>query len=156
VLTGIAFLLAAAGVLAADPPALSFHEFFQPSRRDLQPSARLMALKGKRVRLVGFMAHMELPPRGAFYLTPRPIVCDEAGGGTADLPPETVLVLVRSLAGKTVPFTRRALEVTGVLGIGPREEEDGRTSMIRLTLDRPPDVPRARKQSQRSAEKGRP
>ena len=72
------------------------------------------------------------------------------------VPPETVLVLVRSLAGETVPFSPRALEVTGVLGIGPREEEDGCTSMIRLMLDRPPDVPRARKQSQRSAEKGRP
>ncbi len=155
-LAGIALLLAAAGVLPADPPALSFHEFFDPSARDLQPSARLLALKDKRVRLVGFMAHMELPPRGAFYLTPRPIACDEAGGGTADLPPETVLVLVRSLARESVPFNSRALEVTGVLDLGPREEEDGRTSMIRLTLDRLPDVPRARKRSRRSAERVRP
>lgn len=153
---GIAILLTAAAVLADDLPTLSFREFFDPSARELKPSAALLALRGKRVRLVGFMAHLELPPRGAFYLTPRPIVCDEAGGGTADLPPETVLVLVRSLAGETVPFSPRALEVTGVLGIGPREEEDGCTSMIRLMLDRPPDVPRARKQSQRSAEKGRP
>jgi hypothetical protein len=67
-----------------------------------------------------------------------------------------VLVLVRALAGESVPFSPRALEVTGVLALGPREEEDGRISMIRLTLDGPPDVPRARKQSRRSAEKGRP
>jgi hypothetical protein len=156
VLAGIALLLAAAGVPPADPPTLSFHEFFDPSARDLQPSARLLSLEGKRVRLVGFMAHMVLPPRGAFYLAPRPIACDEAGGGTADLPPEAVLVLVRALAGESVPFSPRALEVTGVLALGPREEEDGRISMIRLTLDGPPDVPRARKQSRRSAEKGRP
>jgi hypothetical protein len=152
----IVILLIAAGVLAADLPTLSFCEFFDPSARELKPSARLLGLKGKRVRLVGFMANMELPPRGAFYLTPRPIACDEAGGGTADLPPEAVLVLVRSRAGESVPFSPRALEVTGVLDLGPREEEDGRTSMIRLTLDRPPDVPRTRKQSQRSADRGSP
>ena len=104
----------------------------------LKPSAKTAALAGKRVRMTGFMAHMELPPRGAFYLVPRPVHCDEAGGGTADLPPESVLVTVRSVAGETVPFMDGALEVTGTLEVGNRADQRGRVSAFRLLLDGPP------------------
>src|ERR1700687_3912809 len=79
---------------------LSFKEFFESSDGGLQPSSTLLRLNGKRVRLVGFMAQMETPPLGAFYLCPRPISCDEEGGGTADLPAENVLVIVRSQSGR--------------------------------------------------------
>jgi hypothetical protein len=115
---------------------LSFDEFFEPGPRGLLPSRRLLDLDGKRVRLVGFMARMELLPKGAFFLTPRPVYCDESGGGTADLPPEAVRVVVRSFAGKPIPYTPRLLEVTGVLSVGTRAEPDGTTSGLRLVLDR--------------------
>lgn len=123
---------------APTPPTatlLAFKEFFEVSSRALKPSAKLLSLNGKRVRIVGFMAQMELPPTGAFYLCPRPIVCDEAGGGTADLPPDNVLVVVPSMHGKVLDFTPRLLEATGVLEVGNRPEEDGRVSAIRLILD---------------------
>ena len=79
---------------------LSFKEFFELERGELKPSARLLALNGKHVRLIGFMVQMENSPLGAFYLCEHPVFCDEEGGGTADLPPESVLVLVSSYSGQ--------------------------------------------------------
>jgi hypothetical protein len=47
---------------------------------------------------------------------------------------------VRSHAGQTVPFTTRRLEVTGTLEVGHRVEPDGRSTHIRITLDRTDDL----------------
>jgi len=122
------------------PPALpeaerlEFREFFEPGA-GLLLTPKLRALSGKRVRLVGFMAQLELPPRGAFYLVPRPVHCDESGGGTADLPLESVLVLSTSSAGQAVPFLAGALEVTGLLEVGNQPDSEGRVSAFRLRLD---------------------
>jgi hypothetical protein len=131
---------AAAG---AEATPLSFQEMFESSPRELVPTAKLLSLQGKRVRLVGHMARMESPPKGAFYLAPHPVSCDEAGGGTADLPPEAVRVVVRSAAGQVIPWVPRALEVTGTLELGPLADEEGRVSSLRLVLDRPQDLPRS-------------
>ncbi|MEO5769941.1 MAG: hypothetical protein ABIS92_16425, partial [Polyangia bacterium] len=101
----------------------------------LIPTPRVLAAAGKRVRLIGFMAHMDLPSGGAFYLTPKPLVCDEAGGGTADLPPEAVRVTVPAARDRQIPFVAGPLEVTGMFALGNQSEPDGRTSSFRLTLD---------------------
>jgi hypothetical protein len=136
-------VLLAALLLASDaatPPApelLSFQEFFEPSPSALRPSARLLKLVGRRVRLVGYMARMESPPRGGFFLCASPVLATEAGGGTADLPPDAVLVVVRSAAGKELAHIPRPLEVTGVLELSPRVDDDGRVSRIRVVLDGP-------------------
>lgn len=139
--------LTLAAVLAAPPQGttptavpLSFRELFEPSGRELKPSPHLQALSGQRVTLVGFMVKMEIPPRGGFYLTPDPVDADESGGGTADLPPSAVFVIVRSNAGEVLPWVPRRLQVTGVLDVSPRPEEDGRTTFLRLTLDRREDL----------------
>jgi hypothetical protein len=118
--------------------SLSFKEFFEASPRELKPSQKLLSLNGKRVRMVGYMARMERVVPGAFYLVPHPVMCDEEGGGTSDLPVENVLVLVRSAKDREIAFIPRPLEVTGILEVGNREEKDGRVSAIRLTLDGPP------------------
>jgi hypothetical protein len=132
-------LFAAAEVVPAPTPEpLSFREFFEPGARSLKPSARLLALEGKRVRLVGYMARMEMPPQGGFYLCSSPVLATEGGGGTADLPPDAVLVLVRSAAGKELGHIPRPLEVTGTLELGPSEDQEGRVSMIRILLEGPP------------------
>ena len=120
---------------------LSFKEFFELERGELKPSARLLALNGKHVRLIGFMVQMENTPSGAFYLCEHPIFCDEEGGGTADLPPESVLVLVSSYSGKTISFIPGALEVTGTLEYGRKEGPDDQISFIRLILDKPTGAP---------------
>jgi hypothetical protein len=134
----------------AEVPRLAFGDFFEVSSQELTPSARLRALAGQRVKLVGFMAKMELAPKGAFYLTPRPVACDEEGGGTADLPPEAVYVVVRSSTGLEIPHTPRALEVTGLLEVGYHVEEDDRVTHIRLLLDRPQDLPGSTPKHKRS------
>lgn len=128
---------------ASSPPVresaeiLDFRDFFEASPRELKPSARLLSLNGKRVRLVGFMAQMEMPPRGAFYLCSRPVFATEAGAGTADLPPEAVLVIVRTAKDRELDHIPRAVQVTGILEVGPRVEEDGQVSALRLILDAP-------------------
>jgi hypothetical protein len=120
----------------AEPPAqrLEFAEFFEPGS-GLHPSQKLRSLVGQRVRLVGFMAQLELPPKGAFYLVPRPVRCDESGAGNADLPLESVLVISQSSAGRVVPFLAGALELTGTFELGNEPDSEGRMSAFRLRLD---------------------
>lgn len=131
-------LLGPRGPYEVPPEPLSFREFFEMSPQGLEPSARLRSLVGKRVRLVGYMAQMEWPPKGGFYLCASPTLATEAGGGTADLPPDAVLVVVRSAMGKELAHIQRPLEVTGVLELGPQVDEDGRVSRTRIVLDGPP------------------
>jgi hypothetical protein len=137
----------AAGAKAVDPSALeesaglspaeplAWSELLEPGAAFV-PSAKTRALAGQRVRLVGFMAEMELPIPGAFYLVPQPVECDEAGGGTADLMPTSVLVISESARGQVVPHVPGALDVTGVLEVGNLPGPDGRMSAFRLRLDR--------------------
>lgn len=116
---------------------LSFKDFFESGASGLKPSRKLLGLTGKRVRIIGFMSQMEDPQVGAFYLCPRPVFADESGGGTADLPPEDVLVLAPSSHGKKISFMPGRLEIVGVLEVGRREETDGRVSFVRLVLNKP-------------------
>jgi len=117
--------------------SIEFREFFEADAIELKPSAKLLGLNGRRARLVGFMAQMEQPPSGAFYLCPIPVYADESGAGTADLPIGSVRVIVRSAKGKKIPFIARPIEVTGILEVGAQAEEDGTVSSVRLILDAP-------------------
>jgi hypothetical protein len=130
------------GASADGAPAepLAWSELLEPGAA-LVPSAKTRALAGQRVRLVGFMAQMELPIPGAFYLVPQPVDCDEAGGGTADLMPTSVLVLSASTQGQIVPHLPGALDVSGVLEVGNQPGPDGRMSAFRLRLDSDPANP---------------
>ncbi|HUL76489.1 MAG TPA: hypothetical protein VL691_04425 [Vicinamibacteria bacterium] len=130
----IALLLLAPWLPAQD---VAFREFFEPTPRELRPSARLLSLEGRRVRLVGFMVRSEEPPTGGFFLCPFPAVATESGGGTADLPPETVFVVVPAARGRLIPHSTRQVVVEGVLELGSRAGEDGQVSAIRVVLDRP-------------------
>ena len=118
--------------------ALAFKDFFEPGTKELKPTRLLLSLKGKRVRISGFMVEMETPPRGGFYITSRPVFCDEAGAGTADLPAASVYVIVRSAKDKEVPFIAGPIEVTGTLDLdtGPGNGGDSHHP-IRLVLDGP-------------------
>jgi hypothetical protein len=113
---------------------LAFDDFFVKDARNLEPTPALMAANGRRVRIVGFMAQMELPPRSGFYLTRRPVFCDEAGGGTADLPPDAVRVVVLSEHPTEIPFLPGPLAIVGILDVGHKEEPDGTVSRVRLLL----------------------
>src|SRR5262249_15139878 len=98
-------------------PELPFADVVAPGA-ELRISARARALDGARVRVMGFMANMELPPRGGLYLVPRPVHCDEAGGETADVPLESVLVVAPSTKEKRSRSYPGALEVTGTFEVG--------------------------------------
>jgi hypothetical protein len=116
--------------------SLEFRELME-SGAALRPSAKALALHGKRVRVVGFMAEMEEPIQGAFYLVPRPMRLDESGAGTGDLPLESILVVVPGAEGKTLPQVEGPLEGIGVLDVGNRADDQGRVSNFRLSLDSP-------------------
>lgn len=140
-------VLFAALLLAADPagPAavlstLPLEALVAVGPRGPGPSPRALALHGRRVRLIGHMARLEVPPEGAFFLAATPVACDEAGGGTADLPPGAVRVEVRGAAGAPVRWLPGPLEVTGRLEVGPRTDAAGRTAHFTLLLDRPEDL----------------
>lgn len=119
---------------AVSLPRLEVSELLE-SGAQLKPTAKAAELKGKRVRLVGYMAEMELPPTGAFYLVPRPVKLDEAGGGTADLPLESVLVTSPALEGTTWTYVPGPLEGVGVLEVGNQSDARGRVSNFRLELE---------------------
>ncbi len=152
-LSTLAVVLAAFLSASADAPSptqasptkaarIELRDLVAPGAR-LAPSSKARALQGKRVRLEGFMAQMEEPPRGAFYLTSHPVRCDEGGAGTGDLPPDSVRVVVRNATSQEIPFYPGLLEVSGVLVIGNEADDAGRTSFFRLVLDRPEDMGKA-------------
>ncbi|BDI30702.1 hypothetical protein CCAX7_27530 [Capsulimonas corticalis] len=120
---------------------LKFQDFYETKNGTLDFSDKLRSLNGKHVRITGFMAHMEDAPLGAFYVCPHPTFCDEEGGGSADLPPDAVRVIVRGAKGRTVEFVPRPVLVTGVLQVGPQEDEKGDISRIRIILDQAPVKP---------------
>jgi len=127
----------ASGDILSPPATLSFSDFFAPDSPTLVPSPTLQRLNGRRVRMVGYMARVEHPRSGRFYLCPRPTVLDEEGGGTADLPAEAVLVFLPSIGRRTLPYVPGRVEVTGTLDVGYREDEEGGVSWVRLTADAP-------------------
>ena len=119
-------------ITAATPVALA--ELLEPGPK-LKASEKARSLNGQRVHLVGFMARMEEPLLGGFYLVPRPLSLDESGAGTGDLPSESVLVLVPGSEGKVVTHVQGALEGTGILEVGNQSDAEGRVSNFRLKLD---------------------
>jgi len=99
------------------------------------------ALAGRCVRVVGFMARMEEPPRSALYLTRAPVEAEEGGGGTGDLPPGALRVEVPRFTGQEIEWIPGAIEVTGVLRVGRAEDDAGRVSWLRVVVDDLPGTP---------------
>jgi hypothetical protein len=135
-------------------PLIDFDDLVPVGPRGDAPSAKLVAAAGKPVRMIGFMARMEIPPAaGGFFLTRRQVECDEAGGGGADLPPDAVRVVgpvapPAAPSGSPAPTAPTAaqvqahahayvpgrIEVVGTLDLGAREEPDGTVSRVRIVL----------------------
>jgi len=95
------------------------------------------AADGQRVRMVGYMAHLELGPTDGFYLSPTPVHGDEMGGGTGDLPLASVRVHLDPVP-KALPDVDGLVAVEGRFELGPKEDQDGRVSHLRLFVDAPP------------------
>lgn len=140
----IATLLGVAIASQAAPPIpplpkgiaeLKFNEFFATpvGPAGLVLSAKLKALHGARVRILGHMVQQEHAPEGAFLLTPIPVQLHDHDSSD-DLPAACVRVIVPP--GIEVSHTPQLLLLTGALSVGNREESDGRISMVRLVLDK--------------------
>ncbi len=127
--------------------SLRFAQFFHTPAgpRGLEPTDALLGLNGRRVRLFGYMVRSDSPQPGAFQLSSLPVTLAEQADGAADDLPSTVVTvrLPEPLAGSVVPFVPGILMVEGELGVGDRDEPDGRRSLVRLQLDWPalPAVP---------------
>lgn len=128
----------AADAVAAD---LKFGEFFTMpvGPRGLVPSAKLMALQGRQVRMLGYMARQDaadvLP--GVILLTPLPVTLgDEDERYADDLPVTTVYVhLDAAPQSPALTYLPGLLALTGRLELGSQAEADGRRSSVRLRLD---------------------
>ena len=125
--------------LPASVTDLKFGEFFKMpiGPRGLDASAKLLALSGKPVRIVGYMARATPPVAGMFILTPLPVsLGDEDESLSDDLPASSVFVHLDPTSVQTaVPYYPGLLRLTGTLALGPFDEIDGHVSTVRLLID---------------------
>ncbi len=135
--------LQASSSAAALPPApegvtdLAFAEFYGPiGDRGLEYSEKLRGLIGRRVRLVGYMVREQERASGLFRLAGWPVVVETQGlCSVDDTPPNTAYVIVPEVSKQPPAWRPGRLVLTGVLECGPRAENDGRNSFVRLLLD---------------------
>lgn len=130
---------AAAAPLRSALPELRFGEMFASpvGPRGLAPSAKLLALDGQTVRMLGYMASAELPMPGRIILTPLPATLgDEDEHLADDLPANAVYVhLSGAAAALAVPNHTGLIRLQGRLSLGSQNEADGHVSTVRLLLD---------------------
>lgn len=134
--------LAVKGALSAPASGvtdLKFGEMFKMpvGPKGLEPSDKLGALNGQRVRLVGYVANAEEPTPGMLVLSPLPVVLgDEDEKLVDDLPPTAIFVhLSQAYAKQATPNFSGLVQLTGRLEVGAQEEADGHMSATRLVLD---------------------
>jgi hypothetical protein len=126
---------------------LKFDDFFvNPiGPTGLEFTAKLQSLRGKRIRLLGYMVHQENKSPATFLLSAIPVQLHDAHYGLADdLPAANVFVLDPANRGKIIRHVSGLVLVSGTLELGSRHEADGRISLIRLTLDSPPNSQKRR------------
>lgn len=135
---------AAPAASAAAMAELRFAEFFKLpiGPRGLEPSAKLLALDGKSVRMLGYMARQdgETAVPGLFILAPVPVTLGDEDESFADDLPASVLYVHLNAAEHQgyVQHMAGLLAVRGRLELGAQAEIDGRTSFVRLRLEGEP------------------
>lgn len=132
---------------SALPPApegvthLDFGDFFKlpVGPEGLELTAKVAALDGRTVRLLGYMVKQANPSPWKILLSPIPVVTREREYSQAeDLPPNVVHVFLPRDPSPIRPHTPGLFLLTGRFEVGNRAEADGRVSMFRLFLDPPP------------------
>lgn len=125
--------------LADEVRELSFRDFYRMpiGPEGLQPSEKLLQLRGKTVHIIGYMVHEENPTRGIFLLAPQPVSLADVEDGPADDLPATVITahMPDADAQQVLPYRAGLWELTGKLELGNAEENNGRVSYVRLVLD---------------------
>jgi len=129
------------------PPAgvteLKFRDVFKlpVGPKGLEPTDKLRALDGTRVRIVGYMVRQDPAPKGAFLLSPLPaLLGDEDEALADDLPASTLRVDLDKSRDLAVPFFTGLIQVTGTLHVGMRADAaSGRSTPAQLVLDATPE-----------------
>jgi hypothetical protein len=119
---------------------LDFASFFKRpvGPKGMEIADEVLALNGKRVRLLGYMVKQSNPSPWKILLSPVPVVTREREYSYADdLPPNVVHVFLPRDAHPIRPHTPGLLLLTGRFEVGNREEADERVSLFRLHLDPP-------------------
>lgn len=126
----------------------------------LEPSDKLAALDGKRVRMVGYVVPLYPPAEDRFLLSPLAVDIGHEDESLADnIPPSAVMVHLSESAGATIPRIPGLVQLTGTLSVGSREDAaSGRVSSVQLTLDAPVAraLRRVSREAARATEKPRP
>lgn len=125
--------------LPAGVTELRFNEFFKlpVGPRGLEPTEKLLSLKDKQIRIVGYMVQAEEPAPGLFMLSPIPVnIPEKEDGPSDDLPGSTLFVhMPKTDADKILAYRPGLWELVGTLKLGGQEEANGRVSYVRLMLD---------------------
>jgi hypothetical protein len=120
-------------------PELKLGDFFKRpvGSRGLEPTAELLAMRDKRVRVQGYMVKEEDSLPGLFMLTPVPVNLAELADGPSDfLPPATLFVHLPEPAATQIAAYRPGIwTVTGTVQLGARNEPNERVSYVRLLAD---------------------
>ncbi len=128
-------------VKAVLPPAteLSFRDFYKSpvGPMGLEPTQKLLSLKGKRVRLKGYMVVEEEPTPGLFMLSSVPVnIPEKEDGPSDDLPGATAFIhMPKEDANKVLAHRTGLWDLEGTLELGGKEEANGRISYVRLLID---------------------
>jgi len=130
-------LAARADVAEPAPVPLAFSEFFKRpvGPRGLEPTPRLISLAGTPIVIEGFLARTS-EGQSSLILSPVPVLLgDEDESLADDLPPSSVhLHLLQPALRAAIAQCDGRLAVQGVLGIGPRREDDDRISFVRIDV----------------------
>jgi len=127
-------------VLQADSldVALKFEEIFvaPAGPRGLEYTAKAWALNGKKVCVTGFMVRNDNINPAIFFLCETRQSYNEREEGLADsLPPSMVHVILPVKKNSAPAWRREKMTLYGMLELGPRQEQSGRISHVRLHCD---------------------
>ena len=118
---------------------LSFREFYKlpVGPYGLEPTSKLLSLKGKHVRIQGYMVKEEEPTSGIFMLTSHPVnIPEKEDGPSDDLPGAALFVhMPPEDSQKILSYRPGMWDLVGTLQLGAKEEANGRVSYVRLMLD---------------------
>jgi hypothetical protein len=128
------------------PPAgvteLKFRDLFKlpVGPKGLEPTEKLLALDGKRVRIVGYMVRQSPAPKGLFLLSPLPATLgDEDESLADDLPPTTLAISLDKSRELVLPMLPGLLQISGTLHVGMRTDPaTGRAMPAEIVLDEAP------------------
>ena len=109
--------------------------------KGLEPTDRLRALDGRRVRIVAYMVRRATPDAGGFLIAPFQVDIEDDDESLADdLPPTALFVRLEHAGNTTLPWLPGLMQFTGTLRVGAAElAPSGRVVPAQIVLDARPE-----------------